>query len=152
MCWQECTQKSHLYEPPPSFPCPPAQTRPPPNFTLNFRGIHLAPTCSKELADFLTQHQQPAATAAGTNKTAGGKGQQRKPFSPFLATTLMLMSELSHGDDSSHTPYFNTLPEATTCLLNWTTEEQQLLAGEGHWEIFTAGLLYGLFPVCISAW
>lgn len=49
------------------------------------RGTELAATCDKELAAFLTQQQQPAAADK----------QQQKPFSSFLATTLMLMSELA---------------------------------------------------------
>jgi hypothetical protein len=41
----------------------------------------------------------------------------------------MLMSESARGEASPFAPYFATLPEATDCLLNWSEEERQLLAG-----------------------
>jgi hypothetical protein len=41
----------------------------------------------------------------------------------------MLMAELAKGDASPSAPYFATLPEATDCLLNWSEDERQLLAG-----------------------
>lgn len=86
------------------------------------RGTQLAATCGSELAAFLTQQQaQP-----GEDST---QQQQQQPFSSFLASTLMLMSELSQGSSSSCHPYFDTLPEGTDCLINWTQQEQQLLAG-----------------------
>jgi hypothetical protein len=50
--------------------------------------VQLPATCDSELAAFLTQAQQQQATGQD-------KQQQKKPFSSFLATTLMLMSELA---------------------------------------------------------
>jgi hypothetical protein len=41
----------------------------------------------------------------------------------------MLMAELAKGEASPFAPYFATLPEATDCLLSWSEEERQLLAG-----------------------
>lgn len=76
---------------------------------LPCRGSKVPATCSKAVSDFL-QQQQP-------------------PFSSFLGTTLMLMAELARGADSPYAPYFATLPAATDCLLNWSEEEKQLLAG-----------------------
>jgi hypothetical protein len=55
--------------------------------------------------------------------------QQQPPFSPFIATTVMLMAESARGEASPFAPYFATLPEATDCLLNWSEQERQLLAG-----------------------
>lgn len=81
----------------------------PPTRNTARRGAKLPATCRAELAAFLVA-QQP-------------------PFSPFIATTLMLMAELAGGTDCPHAPYFATLPGPTDCLLNWSEEEQALLAG-----------------------
>lgn len=75
------------------------------NTHLNHRGKQLPATCSADLAAFLTQQQQsttqktPAAGADADAGAAGGSTKQQqqqsnKPFSSFLATTLMLMAEL----------------------------------------------------------
>jgi hypothetical protein len=73
--------------------------------------------------------------------------QQQPPFSPFIATTVMLMAELARGDASPFAPYFATLPEATDCLLNWSGQERQLLAGVHSCQFkfeFVARLLHGM--------
>eukprot|EP00878_Enallax_costatus_P029606 GHUV01032133.1.p1 GENE.GHUV01032133.1~~GHUV01032133.1.p1 ORF type:complete len:205 (+),score=17.07 GHUV01032133.1:637-1251(+) len=76
----------------------------------------------------------------------------------------MLMSELADAADSGYEQYFSTFPQATDCLLNWTDEEKQLLAGtslessgRSIQDIFTTDILPhlrtapGLFPeACLS--
>jgi hypothetical protein len=63
--------------------------------------------------------------------------QQQPPFSPFIATTVMLMAESARGETSPFAPYFATLPEATDCLLNWSEQERQLLAGGTYSGLYT---------------
>ncbi|GIL89513.1 hypothetical protein Vretimale_1923 [Volvox reticuliferus] len=51
-------------------------------------------------------------------------------LSPFLATTLVLMSEMTRGSTSPWASYIATLPPSCPdCLLNWTDEEKRELAG-----------------------
>jgi len=78
-------------------------------------GSKVPATCRSELAAFLQQKQ--------------GKSKQEQPFSSFLATTLMLISELAQGSASGYEPYFKTLPESTYCLINWSPEDKALLQG-----------------------
>jgi hypothetical protein len=52
--------------------------------------------CDNELAAFLTQHTHQQQQQQQEKQTsAGGKTAKQKPFSSFLATTLMLMAELA---------------------------------------------------------
>ncbi|GIL42224.1 hypothetical protein Vafri_273 [Volvox africanus] len=51
-------------------------------------------------------------------------------LSPFLATTLVLMSEMTRGSASPWASYVVTLPPSCPdCLLNWSDQEKQELAG-----------------------
>ncbi|GLC35359.1 hypothetical protein PLESTB_000573100 [Pleodorina starrii] len=51
-------------------------------------------------------------------------------LSPFLATTLVLMSEVTRGSASPWAAYVATLPPSCPdCLLNWSDEEKQELEG-----------------------
>ncbi|EFJ46170.1 hypothetical protein VOLCADRAFT_118106 [Volvox carteri f. nagariensis] len=51
-------------------------------------------------------------------------------LSPFLATTLVLMSEMTRGSVSPWAAYVATLPASCPdCLLNWTEEEKLELKG-----------------------
>jgi hypothetical protein len=51
--------------------------------------------------------------------------------SPIFATVLLLMAERARGAASAFAPYLGVLPEAHDCLLSWTDEERQGLAGTG---------------------
>ncbi|WIA41993.1 hypothetical protein OEZ86_009292 [Tetradesmus obliquus] len=74
---------------------------------------------------------KPGATVPATCTAAVSQflQAQQPPFSPFIATTVMLMAESAKGEASPFVPYFDTLPEASDCLLNWSEQERQLLAG-----------------------
>ncbi|GLI70535.1 hypothetical protein VaNZ11_015450 [Volvox africanus] len=51
-------------------------------------------------------------------------------LSPFLATTLVLMSEMTRGSASTWASYVAILPPSCPdCLINWSDEEKQELAG-----------------------
>lgn len=53
---------------------------------------------------------------------------QRKP--PCILSSYSAAA-VSQGAASPYSPYFSTLPEGTDCLIHWSKQEQQLLAGEG---------------------
>ncbi|KAG2454038.1 hypothetical protein HYH02_001079 [Chlamydomonas schloesseri] len=56
--------------------------------------------------------------------------ENHRTLSPFLATTLALMSEVARGGESGWAAYVGTLPASCPdCLLNWSKEEKKDLEG-----------------------
>ncbi|KAG2432473.1 hypothetical protein HXX76_008818 [Chlamydomonas incerta] len=56
--------------------------------------------------------------------------EHHRTLSPFLATTLALMSEVARGGESAWAAYVGTLPASCPdCLLNWSAQEKKDLEG-----------------------
>jgi SET domain-containing protein 6 len=60
------------------------------------------------------------------------KDQGSSSASPFLASVLMLMSEVAKGQGSKYANYIGSLPQSCDCLLSWDAKDKAELKGVGQ--------------------
>ncbi len=76
--------------------------------------------------------------------------QHHPDLSPFLATSLLLLSEMAKGQDSAFWPYLEALPASSDCLFHWETDEQDLLQGacKSQASLRSCRLMHWLLLLC----